>query len=127
MMNIAYWCVLAAGVLPLLTVAMAKARGGCDNSDPRSWLERQSGFRKRADFAHRNHFEAFPFFAAAVIIAQQMHAPQARIDVLAVGFIAARVAFTLLYLADLATLRSVAWAAGYACVIGLFFAASGHL
>lgn len=123
-MNLAYWCVLIAGVMPLLTVAIAKARPGYDNRNPRAWLEKQEGLRSRADFAHRNHFEAFPFFAAAVIIAQQLQAPQAQIDAFALAFIAARVAYTVCYLANLAALRSLAWLASYLCVIALFLAAA---
>ena len=42
-MPIAFWCVLLAGILPLVTVAIAKASGpGFDNHDPRGWLDQQS-------------------------------------------------------------------------------------
>lgn len=119
-MTLAYWCVLIAGMMPVLTILSAKLRRGFNNTDPRAWLEQQEGWRKRADYAHRNHFEAFPFFAAAVIIAQQLHAPQASIDLLAIIFILARIAFTLLYLANLATLRTLAFSVAYGCVLGLF-------
>lgn len=123
-MNLAYWCVLASGVMPVLTVAVAKYKPGFDNADPRAWLDRQEGFRKRADYAHRNHFEAFPFFAAAVIIAQLNQAPQSSIDTLAVLFVLARIAYTFCYIFDRATLRTVAFLAGYACVVGLFYQAA---
>jgi uncharacterized MAPEG superfamily protein len=123
-MNLAYWCVLIAGIMPILTVAIAKLQRGYDNSNPRAWLDRQEGMRRRADYAHRNHFEAFPFFAAAVIIAQQLSAAQASIDALAVVFIAARVAYTAFYLADRPNLRSTAFMIAYACVIGLFLLAA---
>lgn len=120
-MPLAYWCVLIAGILPAATVAIAKwGKRDFDNSAPRQWLERQDGFRRRADSAHRNHFEAFPFFAAGVLVAQQLQGPQERIDVLAVAFIASRVIYTILYLADRSTLRSLCWAIGYLIVIGLF-------
>ncbi len=123
-MEIAYWCVLIAGVMPLLTVAIAKLQRGYDNSNPRAWLDNQQGMRKRADYAHRNHFEAFPFFASAVIIAQQLHAPQSTVNALAVAFIAARIAFTFFYLADRAGLRTVAFMIGYGCVASLFLVAA---
>lgn len=123
-MHLAYWAVLVAGIMPVATVALAKAQRNYNNSDPRTWLERQDGFRRRADFAHRNHFEAFPFFAAAVLIAQQCQAAQTSIDNLALGFIAARLAYTACYLADLAALRSVAWFIGYGCIIALFLTAA---
>ncbi|GAA4025944.1 MAPEG family protein [Actimicrobium antarcticum] len=120
-MNIAYWCILIAGVMPLLTVIVAKAgRSDYDNAAPRAWMDKLQGMRRRADYAHRNHFEAFPFFAAAVLIAEQVDANPEYLDALAVGFIAARLLYTALYLADKPTLRSLAWIAGYGCVLALF-------
>lgn len=124
-MSLALWCVLLAGLLPVLTVVFAKwGRPDFDNGEPRAWMEKLTGRRRRADYAHRNHFEAFPFFAAAVIIAQQLHAPQATVNTLAALFIVARVAYTVLYLVDRPTLRSIMWAVAYACVIGLFITAA---
>lgn len=124
-MSLALWCVLLAGLLPVLTVIFAKwGRPDFDNGEPRAWMEKLTGRRRRADYAHRNHFEAFPFFAAAVIIAQQLHAPQATVNTLAALFIVARVAYTVLYLVDRPTLRSIMWAVAYACVIGLFITAA---
>lgn len=127
-MLISYWCILIAGLLPMLTVAFAKyGRKDFDNSEPRAWLEQQTGMRRRADYAHRNHFEALPFFAAAVLVAQQSGVTQSWIDGLAIAFIAARVLYTALYLGDLPTLRSPCWIVGYLCVIGLFVASAMHL
>lgn len=123
-MPIAYWCVLIAGLLPVLTVGGAKAGRRYDNHNPRTWLDKQEGWRKRADAAHRNHFEAFPFFAAGVLIAAQMHVAQATIDNLAMAFIAARVVYTVLYLTNAAMLRSLAWAVGFGCVVALFVRAA---
>ena len=122
-MPIAFWCVLLAGLMPVLTVSIAKAgnrAGAFDNHDPRAWLERQSGRARRADMAHRNHFEAFPFFAAAVFTATHLAAPQARIDELAMVFIVVRVLYTVCYLTDRATLRTLCWTIGYLTVIGIF-------
>lgn len=124
-MNLSYWCVLVAGIMPVATVAIAKwGRRDYDNSEPRRWLEKQNGVRRRADSAHRNHFEAFPFFAAGVLVAQQLHAPQNSIDMLAIAFIAARIVYTGLYLTDRSTLRSVSWFIGYFAVVGLFLVAA---
>lgn len=126
-MSLALWCVLLAGLLPVLTVIFAKwGRSDFDNGEPRAWMDKLTGRRRRADYAHRNHFEAFPFFAAAVIIAQQLHAPQAIVNTLAAIFIVARIAYTVLYLIDRPTLRSIMWAIAYACVIGLFITAAQH-
>ncbi|QRX81243.1 MAPEG family protein [Glaciimonas sp. PAMC28666] len=120
-MTIAYWCVLIAGLMAPCTVAIAKwGRRDFDNSEPRAWLDKQSGLRRRADFAHRNHFEAFPFFAAGVIIAHQVHAAQTTLNTLALVFIAARLIYTACYLTDKSSLRSLAWVIGFAAVIALF-------
>lgn len=119
-MTVAYWCVLAAALLPYFAIVMAKARPDFDNRAPRPWLERLSGWRRRAYWAHQNGFEAFPPFAAGVIIAHLAAAPQGRIDMLALIFVAARIAYTLFYIADAAPLRSLLWAAGMLSVLGLF-------
>ena len=124
-MTIAYLCILVAALLPIVCAGIAKAGfKGYDNRSPRDWLSRQDGWRKRADAAQANSFEALPFFAAAVLVAHQLGAPQGRIDALAVAFIVARVAYIALYVTDRATLRSVAWAVGLGLAIAIFFAAT---
>ena len=124
-MTIAYWCVLIAGLLPVLTTAIAKVGlRGYDNAEPRAFMEKQTGFHRRADYAHRNHFEAFPFFAVAVLIATQLNANPLHVNALAMAFIAARVLYTVLYMANKPTARSLAWVAGYGCVIALFVIAA---
>jgi len=84
-MTFAYWMLIAAVMMPYLTIALAKSAGGVDNRAPRPSLESLSGWRQRADWAHRNHFEAFPAFAAAVFVAELTHAPQSRIDQLGIS------------------------------------------
>ena len=124
-MTIAFWCVLVAGFLPYFGTLTAKIGGErFDNSNPRDWLDAQSGFRKRANAAQHNSFEAFPFFAAAVIIAHVAGAPQGRIDLFAVMFILARLFYIAFYVADMATLRSLAWFVGIGSAVGLFLAAA---
>jgi uncharacterized MAPEG superfamily protein len=123
-MTIAFWCVLLAALAPYLTIAPAKVREDFDNNAPRAWEARLDGWRARLHAAHLNGFEAFPPFAAGVIIAQLARAPQTRIDALAVAFVAARLLYAWLYYADQASLRSVVWSAGFLCVIGLFVVAA---
>jgi uncharacterized MAPEG superfamily protein len=124
-MTVAYWCVLVAGLLPYVATLIAKIGGErFDNANPRDWLGAQSGFRKRANAAQLNGFEAFPLFAAAVIVAQLAGAPQARIDLLAVTFVVARLCYLGFYLADVHMLRSLAWFVGIGSAAALFFAAA---
>lgn len=124
-MTIAYLCILVAALLPIVCAGIAKAGfKGYDNRNPREWLSRQEGFRKRADAAQANGFEALPFFAAAVIVAHQLGAPQGRVDALAAAFILARIVYIATYVADLSTARSLAWAAGLGLAIAIFFSAT---
>ncbi len=123
-MTFAFWCVLAAILLPYGTVGIAKWSSRYDNHAPRDWLAGLEGRRKRAFHAHLNHFEALPAFAAGVVIAHLARAPQGWVDGLAGAFVLLRVAYTWAYLEDRATLRSILWIGGLACVCGLFVAAS---
>lgn len=123
-MTLAYWCILAAAVLPYFTIAVAKWDRSFDNARPREWLERRQGVAQRAVWAHQNGFEAFPPFAAAVIVAHLAGAAQPSVDALALVFIAARIAYVGAYLADRPGLRSIVWGIGIACVVGLFVAAA---
>lgn len=123
-MTIALWCVLAAAALPLLFTGLAKSGRGFDNAKPRDYLEHTSDWRRRAHWAHLNGFEAFPPFAAAVIIAHLVAGPSASADQLALAFIVLRLAYGACYIANLATLRSLVWFGGTLCVVGLFVIAA---
>ena len=81
----------------------------------------QTGFRARANAAQANLFESLPFFFAAVIIAYLLNAPQSRVDLLALGFVAARIAYLICYVANWPSTRSIVWLLGIACVVAIFF------
>jgi uncharacterized MAPEG superfamily protein len=127
--TVAYWCVLAAALLPLACAWMAKAPGfgkrrkdgGFDNEDPRGWLARQGDWQRRANAAQANSFEALPFFIGAVIIAHQLGAPQARVDILAVLFVTLRVIYIAMYVAGLPTIRSAIWTLALLVNVGILF------
>ena len=119
-MTVAFWAVLAACFLPLVCAGLAKSGGDFDNAVPRAWLDRQTGWRQRADWAQRNHYEVFPPFAAAVVIASLSHAPQHAADALSVAFVLIRIGFIAAYVLDRPRLRSLLWSFGFACTLGLF-------
>ncbi|MCO4052627.1 MAG: hypothetical protein HEQ16_00875 [Bosea sp.] len=121
-MTLAFWIVLIAGILPVITTGIAKWGAPIDNHHPRDWANGLTGYRRRAYAAHQNAYEAFPFFAAAVLAASQFDAPQATVDLLAVIFLAARIGYTGAYMTDLATPRSVLWAIGWFSTIAIFSA-----
>lgn len=128
--TIAYWCVLVMALLPVVCAGIAKSgmmrtppgEGGYDNADPRSWLQRQTEWRARANSAQANTFEALPFFFAAVVIAHQLQASQARVDVLAVVYVLLRLAYVAAYVADMANLRSAIWTLALLANVALLFA-----
>jgi uncharacterized MAPEG superfamily protein len=121
--TIAELCLLAAVILTIASIAPAKLDGlrEYDNSNPRDPRFYTPGLRVRSQGAHLNGYEAFPFFAAAVILAEMRSVPQATVNVLAVAFIVARMAYILLYLTDRPTLRSLVWSVGFACNLAIFF------
>jgi uncharacterized MAPEG superfamily protein len=121
-MTIAYWCVLFMGLLPIVAAGIAKTGfKDYDNGMPRQWLANQTGFRARANAAQANLFESLPLFFAAVIIATIANAPQGRVDLLAIGFVLARIAFLICYLANWPTTRTIVWTVGLICVLAIFY------
>ena len=125
-MGIAYWCILVAAVLPYVWVAVAKSGApGYNNKDPRGWVANQQGYRVRNAYgAHLNAFEAFPAFAAAVLMAQFAGVDPARIAMLAIAFVALRILHGIFYLTGTHAVRSLVWLGGFACVAALMVSAA---
>lgn len=127
--TIAYWCVLVAALLPIVCAGIAKSGmfskhprdGGYDNNNPRNWLSRQTDWRARANAAQANTFESLPFFFAAVIIAHILQAGQTRLDILALLFVFLRIAYIMMYVADLAKARSAVWVSAFFINICILF------
>lgn len=125
-------CVLAAALMPIVCAGIAKRHGfgvrrrdgGYDNHAPREWLARQEGLPARANAAQANSFEALPFFVGAVAIALALEAPAARVEALALAWVALRIAYVGCYLADRALARSVVWLAAMGVNAAILFAAS---
>jgi uncharacterized MAPEG superfamily protein len=128
--TLAYWCVLVVALLPIMCAAIAKwgmfgkprREGGFDNQHPRAWLAKQTDWRARANAAQANSFEALPFFIGAVVIAHQLGAYQMRLDLLAFVFVVLRLVFIMLYLANLASLRSLVWVLAFVINVTILFA-----
>ncbi|WP_060509681.1 MAPEG family protein [Pseudomonas sp. NBRC 111124] len=124
-MTVALWCILIALCLPPLCALIAKVSSGRfglrDNHDPRAFLDTLSGLPRRAHAAQQNSFEAFPAFAAAVLVADIVgNAEQVTQDVLGVMYITSRLLYIICYLADWAALRSLVWFAGLAIIVAFF-------
>ena len=118
-MPIAYWCVLVAALLPIPLAAYAKA-GSRDNHTPRDAAEQLAGPKRRAYAAHENAYDNFPFFAVAVIAALSFGATPSTVNMLALLYIAFRIAYAFLYITDKASLRSMAYAGALFTNIAIF-------
>lgn len=119
-MTIPFWCVFISALLIFcakapLAKAMKEESGRYDNHDPRGQQARLKGFGARALAAHLNSFEAFPLFAAGVLMAHASHTQGVLVDGLAIGFVVARVLYLLCYWADLHWQRTLVWSIGLAC------------
>jgi uncharacterized MAPEG superfamily protein len=123
-MSIPFWCVLISAVMIYLSKlpvgkAQAAEKGGYDNSNPRAQQARLTGLGARALAAHQNGFEIFPLFAAGVLMAHVSGASGVLADALAVTFVVSRVLYIACYWVDLSWQRSLIWALGLFCCLGL--------
>jgi uncharacterized MAPEG superfamily protein len=124
-MTFALWSVLLVALLPIIWVGVAKTGAdGYDNHKPRIFLAGLTDWAQRANWAQANAYEAFPPFAAAVIIAHIMGGNQLASDLLAGSFLILRILHGIFYIQNKATLRSAVWSLSFMCVIGLFLNAS---
>lgn len=103
--------------------ARFKMQGGFDNHHPRDQAARLEGWAKRASAAHLNGHESFSPFAIAVVVALigcAGHANEHTVTLLAVTYVVLRIAYIVVYLADLAAVRSLVWTAGLGITFALF-------
>ncbi len=123
-MNIPLLCIpIAFGLVYLpkiaLSVAMARQPEGYDNKHPRDQQAKLAGWGKRAGAAHANGFESFAPFGIGVLVATSTGAHPEAAAQLALGYIAARTIYPIMYLANIDKLRSLIWTAGIAATVGL--------
>ena len=122
-MTAAEWCVFAALMLYLLTIAPIKWIGfrRFDNARPRDPGFYEDAIASRALGAHQNGIEAFPFFAIAVLLAEFRGGPQRLVNELAVLFLIVRIAYVFTYLGNRPNLRTILWSIGFLINIAIFF------
>ncbi len=123
-MTIAFWCVFIAGLLPY--AAFSVMATSLDPRLPRVAAARLDGVKARANGAHLNAFEAFGFFAAAVIVAYLVEGANSTINLLAVAFIVVRAGHMVFYLLDRQPLRSACFGVGILLIAAIFLHAAFH-
>lgn len=120
-MTFLIWTLIIAALLPYLAkgpVAHAmKKLGGYDNNHPREQQAKLTGFGARALAAHQNAFESFMIYAAAILLAITTNHMGTTIQLVAAIYLVARLAYNILYLANIGTLRSIVWFISLGCSI----------
>jgi len=104
----------------LVLRGQTKQPEGLDNNNPRDQQQRLTGAAKRANAAHANSFESFAPFAAAVIVAELTGANHRWLTILSLGYIVARALYPVLYIANIASPRSLVWMVSFGCTVGIF-------
>jgi uncharacterized MAPEG superfamily protein len=123
-MTLAIWCVLVAAFLPYFPFGLARRK--LDPHAPRLNAAQLDGLAARAYGAHLNAFEAFPFFAAAVIVSQIVEGANATVGGLALAFVMARIGHIAFYLADRPPVRSACFTLGLALTLAIFIHPAFH-
>ena len=77
--------------------------------------------RARANAAQANTFESLPFFYVAVALAISLDAPKANLDLLAIVYLLARIAYIICYIFDWPNTRTFVWLIGLIAIMAIFF------
>ncbi len=120
-MSVLIWCLLIAGLLPIAAKApvvyFQNRDKGYDNRHPRAQQQRLTGAGARAVAGHYNAYEAFPLYAAAVLLVMITNQVNSLNLTLAVGFVVLRILYHLLYIANWDKLRSLVWLFALLCPV----------
>ncbi len=127
-MTFAIFTILLVALMPIVCAGIAKGGkfkthprdGGFDNRNPRDWLAKQEGYRKWADGAQQNSWEALPFFASAVIVNHILGGAGITANLLAAAFVLLRAMYVYLYLSGKHGARSLAWVIALAVNVAIF-------
>ena len=111
------WCLLIIALLPYVLAGLGgyyriKQFGAIDNNDPRLQSSRLEGVGARVWAAQQNAWEALGLFTATVVIAHLAGADADQSAIAALVFLITRIIHPILYIANLATLRSVVFGIG---------------
>jgi len=118
-MEVIIICAFIAVLLPYLAkaplaVAMNK-ESKYDNNYPRDQQARLTGFGARALAAHQNSFESLIVFSVALAVVLATNNTSITVQILAVTYLVARVAYCIMYYINLDKLRSLMWLIGLLC------------
>ncbi len=124
-MTTPFWCLLVTILVPYVLTGVGayyKARqfGSVDVRHPRAQSAALEGAGARANAAQLNAWEALAVFAPSVLVAHAAGADPVASSAACVVFVTARVVHAAAYVADVAPVRTLAFAVGIASCIYLF-------
>ena len=128
-MTTPFWCLLIVAFLPYLLAVTGiffriRQFGDWDNDNPRAQYARLEGAGWRVWCAQQNAWEALALFTATVAVAHLAGADPEKSALAASIFLATRLLHPVLYVANLATLRSITVTIGLGSCIYLFVLAA---
>lgn len=100
--------------------------GRFDNHHPRLQQAQLSGVGARVQAAQANSWEALSVYGVSVFIAYAAGVDLRTLDTVALVFLTARIVYAVLYVADLATARSVVFGVGAGCCAYIVVRAAMH-
>ena len=122
-MTTPFRCLLVIAVLPYVLASLGgyfrlRQLGSLDNNHPRIQATRLEGIAARAWAAQANAWEALAVFGVVTIVAHLAHADPVK-SATASLVIGTRIAHPILYVANLAVLRTLVFIVGLGCIAWL--------
>jgi uncharacterized MAPEG superfamily protein len=108
--------------LPYVLVAITRFQVGFDISAPRATFDTLPDYGKRASWAHQNSWEAFILYSAAALMAYTTHQESPTIVNCAIGFIVARLFYSIFYIINFPIGRSLMFGVGSVAIFTLMSA-----
>ncbi len=107
---------------PYVLVAITRFQVGFDISAPRATFDTLPDYGKRASWAHQNSWEAFILYSAAALMAYATHQESPTIINCAIGFILARLFYSIFYIINFPIGRSLMFGVGSVAIFTLMSA-----
>jgi uncharacterized MAPEG superfamily protein len=121
-MTTPFRCLFILAVLPYVLAGLGgylrvKQLGHADNNHPRIQALKLQGAAARALAAQANAWEALTVFGIVAIVAHLVGADAAKSATASLVYLATRIAHPVLYIADLATVRTLVFTVGLGCIV----------
>jgi uncharacterized MAPEG superfamily protein len=104
---------------PFLAVGLARVTSDYDVNAPRAMFDRLPEWGKRATWAHQNGWESFVLFTAAAMMAYVSGVDSDTVRWAVLAYLAARLLFSVFYIANIGLLRSAMFAIGTSAIFTL--------